>query len=82
MSTDAPELTGRVVNGIVELDQRGKLTDRTEVRVRPVVRTPKAEGTDASLSKMLLSFAGTIELSPSVRSAIRPEQRLKHGTGD
>ena len=36
MSIDATELTGRVVNGIVVLDQPGKLEDETEVRVRAV----------------------------------------------
>jgi hypothetical protein len=64
MSTDATELTGIVVNGIVVLDQPGKLADGTEVRVRPVVRTSKPGDRDASLSKMLLSFAGTIEGLP------------------
>jgi hypothetical protein len=64
MSTDSTELTGKVVNGNVVLDQPGKLADGTEVRVRPVVRTSNAEGRDASLSKMLLSFAGTIEGLP------------------
>ena len=64
MSTDATELTGKVVNGIVELDQPGQLADGTVVRVRPVIKISKAEEVDASLSKMLLSFAGTIEGLP------------------
>ena len=60
MSTDATELTGRVVNGIVVLDQPGKLEEGTEVRVRPVHRTSEREGDEDSLSEMLLSFAGTV----------------------
>ena len=55
MSTDTTELTGKVVNGIVELDQRG--SSPTERKCgSPVARMSKAEGSDASLSKMLLSF--------------------------
>jgi hypothetical protein len=64
MSTDATELTGRVVNGIVVLDQPGKLEEGTEVRVRPVQRTSEREGNEDSLSEMLLSFAGTVEGLP------------------
>jgi hypothetical protein len=64
MSTEATELTGKVVNGTIVLDEPGKLADGTEVRVRPVAKTSKAESNDASLSKMLLSFAGTIEGLP------------------
>ena len=64
MSTDATELTGRVVNGIVVLDQPGTLEDGTEVRVRPVKKATGREGSDSSLSEMLLSFAGTVEGLP------------------
>ena len=64
MSTEATELTGRVVNGIVVLDQPGKLKEGTEVRVRPVQRTSEREGNEDSLSDMLLSFAGTVEGLP------------------
>lgn len=64
MSTDATELTGRVVNGIVVLDQPGTLKDGTEVRVRPVERASEREDGDSSLSEMLLSFAGTVEGLP------------------
>jgi hypothetical protein len=64
MSTEATELTGRVVNGIVVLDQPGKLEEGTEVRVRPVQRTSEREGNEDSLSDMLLSFAGTVEGLP------------------
>jgi hypothetical protein len=65
MSTDTTEFSGRVVNGIVVLDQPGKLPDGTEVRVRPVVKMSEAEAGDATLSKMLLSFAGTVEGLPA-----------------
>lgn len=64
MSTDATELPGRVVNGIVILDQPGKLEEGTEVRVRPVQRASKRVGSEDSLSEMLLSFAGTVEGLP------------------
>jgi len=64
MSMEATELTGKVVNGTVVLDEPGKLADGTEVRVRPVAKASKAEGNDVSLSKMLLSFAGTVEGLP------------------
>jgi hypothetical protein len=67
MSIDATELTGRVVNGIVVTDQPGKFEDGTEVGVRPVPRTSEREGDESSLSEMLLSFAGTVELSSSTR---------------
>jgi hypothetical protein len=64
MSTDATELTGRVVNGNVVLDEPGKLADGTEVRVRPVQKVSDREGSEDSLSEMLLSFAGTVEGLP------------------
>lgn len=64
MSTDATELTGRVVNGIVVLDQPGKLEEGTEVRVRAVQKASQREGGESSLSEMLLSFAGTVEGLP------------------
>jgi hypothetical protein len=65
MSTDATELTGRVVNGTVVLDQPGRLEEGTEVRVRPVPRTAECQDDKGSLSEMLLSFAGTVEDLPA-----------------
>lgn len=64
MSTDATDLPGRVVNGIVVLDEPGTLEDGTEVRVRPVQRASQPEASESSLSEMLLSFAGTVEGLP------------------
>lgn len=64
MSTDTTELTGRVVNGIVVLDQPGQLEEGTEVRVRPVPKAEEREAGESSLSEMLLSFAGTVEGLP------------------
>ena len=64
MSTEVTELTGRVVNGAVVLDQPGKLEDGTEVRVRPVTKPEIAQDNNGSLSEMLLSFAGVIEGLP------------------
>lgn len=64
MSTDITELSGRVVNGTVVLDQPDKLEDGTEVRVRPVTKAESAQDNNGSLSEMLLSFAGVIEGLP------------------
>jgi hypothetical protein len=64
MSTDSTELTGKVVNGVIVLDQPGKLEDGTPVRVRPVEERPESEKPE-SLRDMLLSFAGTVEGLPS-----------------
>lgn len=64
MSSDSTELTGRVVDGIVVLDDPGQLEDGTEVRVRAVEKAPERESTDPSLSAMLLSFAGTVDGLP------------------
>jgi hypothetical protein len=64
MSTDATELTGRVVNGIVVLDQPGKLEEGTKVRVTPVQKASESEGRESSLSEMLLSFAGAVNGLP------------------
>lgn len=58
------ELRGKVVNGHVVLDQPGQLEDGTEVRVTPLSTTPRANGEKGLLSKMLLSFAGTIDGLP------------------
>jgi hypothetical protein len=64
MSTETTELKGRVVNGIVVLDQPGMLEEGTEVRVRPVHKASEGAGNDSSLSDMLLSFAGSVEGLP------------------
>jgi len=64
MSTDAKELTGRVINGIVVLDQPCSLVDGTEVRVRPVHKLPEPKANESSLSELLISFAGTVEGLP------------------
>lgn len=64
MSTDAKELTGRVVNGVVVLDQPGTLEDGTEVRVKRVEQQSQRDAGESSLSEMLLKFAGTIEGLP------------------
>jgi hypothetical protein len=64
MSIDAKELTGRVVNGLVVLDQPGRLEEGTEVRVRPVLMASPQRGSESSLSEMLLSFAGVVEGLP------------------
>jgi hypothetical protein len=71
MATEPTELTGKVVNGVVILDQPGKLEDGTKVRVKPVPEHPDTEGDISSLREMLLSFAGTVEGLP-------PDMALNH----
>lgn len=62
MATEPTELTGKVVNGVVVLDQPGKLEDGTTVRVRPFEKNSEARGKDInSLTEMLLRHAGVIE---------------------
>jgi hypothetical protein len=62
MATKPTELTGKVVNGVVVLDQPGKLEDGTTVRVRPFEKNSEARGKDInSLREMLLRHAGAIE---------------------
>ena len=70
MSTEATELTGKVVNGVVVLDQPHALEDGTAVRVRPMEKTSGNESNE-SLRDMLLSFAGTVEGLP-------PDMALNH----
>ncbi len=65
MTTEPKELTGKVVNGVVVLDQPGKLEDGTTVRVQPVRKRADNEVVHGSLKEMLLSFAGTVEGLPS-----------------
>lgn len=64
MSTDSTELTGKVVNGVIVLDQPGKLRDGTAVKVRPVETRATTEKPE-TLRDMLLSFAGVAEGLPS-----------------
>ncbi len=61
MSTDSTELTGKVVNGVVVLDQAHALEDGTAVRVRPMEKPCE---TIEGLRDMLLNFAGTVEGLP------------------
>ena len=62
MATDRTELTGKVVNGVVVLDEPGILEDGTPVRVQPLGKNSDAPGEDInSLREMLLSHAGVIE---------------------
>jgi hypothetical protein len=58
----AAELTGKVVNGVVVLDQPGSIKDGTTVRVQPFENKQDASEKDInSLREMLLSHAGVIE---------------------
>ena len=70
MSTDSSELTGKVINGVIVLDQAGKLEEGTAVRVRPIKKRSDGEKVE-SLREMLLSFAGTVEGLP-------PDMALNH----
>jgi len=60
MSTDSTELTGKVVNGVIVLDQLGKLEDGTAVRVIPMDKISASEKAE-TLKDMLLSFSGAAE---------------------
>lgn len=70
MSTDSIELTGKVVNGMIVLDQPGKLEDGTAVRVWAVEKHSGGEEAE-SLKDILLSFAGIVEGLP-------PDMALNH----
>ncbi len=63
MATESTELTGKVVNGVIILQNGGTLPDGTIVRVEPVAESGPAEsGKDLSqLREMLLSHAGVID---------------------
>ena len=62
MATEPTELTGKVVNGVVVLDEPGRLEDGTTVRVQPFEKNSEARAKDInSLREMLLSHAGVIE---------------------
>jgi hypothetical protein len=62
MATEPTEITGKVVNGVVVLDQPGSLQDGTTVRVQPLDKNSEARGKDInSLREMLLSHAGVIQ---------------------
>lgn len=65
MATESTELTGKVVNGVVVLDQPGVLEDGTTVRVQPVETHSDSDGDVSSLREMLLGFGGTVEGLPS-----------------
>jgi hypothetical protein len=70
MSTGSTELTGKVVNGVIVLDQRGRFEDGTAVRVPPMEKR-SASGKSERLKDMLLSLAGTVEGLP-------PDMALNH----
>ena len=63
MATDPTELTGKVVNGVIVLENGGTLPDGTIVKVEPVAASEQAEsvGAESTLGQRLLKFAGTIE---------------------
>jgi hypothetical protein len=65
MAIEPTELTGKVVNGVVILDQPGRLEDGTKVRIQPVSEHLNTEGDSSALREMLLSFAGAVEGLPS-----------------
>lgn len=65
MGTEQKELTGKVVNGVVVLDQPGRLEEGTPVSVKPVEPPKEGDNGEGSLAELLLSFAGTVEGLPS-----------------
>ena len=63
MATEPTELTGKVVNGVIILENGGTLPDGTIVRVEPVAESGPAESVQeiSQLRDMLLSHAGVID---------------------
>jgi hypothetical protein len=61
MATEPTELTGKVINGVVVLDQPGKLEDGTPVSVRPIEKRSGLAEDITTLREMLLSHAGVID---------------------
>ncbi len=63
MATEPTELTGKVVNGVIILENGGTLPDGTIVRVEPVAESGPAESVKdvRKLRDMLLSHAGVID---------------------
>lgn len=70
MVTEPKELTGKVVNGVIILDEAERLPDGTVVRVTPVG--------ESTLGRRLLRFAGTIEGLPP--DMARNHDHYIHGT--
>ncbi len=63
MATEPTELTGKVVNGVIILENGETLPDGTIVRVEPKAESEPAESVKdiSELRDMLLSFAGVID---------------------
>ncbi len=63
MATEPTELTGKVVNGVIVLENGGTLPDGTIVKVEPVAASEPAESVNkiGQLRKMLLSHGGVID---------------------
>ncbi len=63
MATEPTELMGKVVNGVIILENGGTLPDGTIVRVEPVAESELAESVKdvSQLRDMLLSHAGVID---------------------
>ncbi len=63
MATDPTELTGKVVDGVIILENGGTLPDGTIVKVEPVVAPEPAESLNeiSQLRQMLLSHGGAID---------------------
>ena len=80
MATEPTELTGKVVNGVIILENGGTLPDGTIVKVEPVAASEPAEsvGAESTLGQRLLKFAGTIEGLPP--DMARNHNHYIHGT--
>lgn len=63
MATESTELIGKVVNGVIILENGGTLPDGTIVRVEPLADLKPAESLNqiSQLREMLLSHAGVID---------------------
>jgi energy-coupling factor transporter ATP-binding protein EcfA2 len=62
MATQETELTGKVVNGVIVLENGQSLPDGTLVRVEPVTEPEAAQSVSqvSELREMLLSHAGVL----------------------
>lgn len=62
MATESTELTGKVFNGVIILENGGTLPDGTIVRVEPLADLKPAESVNqvSQLREMLLRHAGAI----------------------
>jgi hypothetical protein len=64
MATEPTELTGKVVNGVIVLDEPGALEEGTTVRVTPEETELEPKKARSPLGERMLKFAGIIDGLP------------------